>query len=57
MQGPGTPTMENIFDKIKVAVFKNGIRTPEFFRDHDKLRSGIITENQVKPFAIILTYA
>lgn len=29
-----------------MAVFKFGIRTPEFFRDHDKLRSGIITENQ-----------
>ena len=27
-------------------VYKNGIRTTEFFRDHDKLRSGIITENQ-----------
>lgn len=29
-------------------VYKNGIRTTEFFEDHDKLRSGIITENQVK---------
>ena len=27
-------------------MFKNGIRTTEFFKDHDKLRSGIITENQ-----------
>ena len=32
---------------IRVVVYKNGIRTTEFFRDHDKLRSGIITENQV----------
>lgn len=29
-------------------MFKNGIRTTEFFRDHDKLRSGIVTENQFK---------
>lgn len=29
-----------------MSVFKNGIRTTEFFKDHDKLRSGIITENQ-----------
>ncbi len=27
-------------------MFKNGIRTTEFFCDHDKLRSGLITENQ-----------
>ncbi|XP_013383058.1 uncharacterized protein LOC106153608 [Lingula anatina] len=40
------PTLQQSFDKIRVAVFKNGVRTPEFFRDHDKLRSGIITENQ-----------
>ena len=31
-----------------MAVHKYGIRTPEFFRDHDKLRSYIITENQFK---------
>ncbi|KAL5019414.1 hypothetical protein ScPMuIL_005136 [Solemya velum] len=40
------PALNQIFDKIRVAVFKNGIRTIEFFKDHDKLRSGIITENQ-----------
>ncbi|XP_052771578.1 uncharacterized protein LOC128211160 [Mya arenaria] len=40
------PDLNTIFDKIRVAVFKNGIRTTEFFKDHDKLRSGIITENQ-----------
>ena len=27
-------------------MYKNGIRTSEFFKDHDKLRSGVITENQ-----------
>lgn len=40
------PDLNTIFEKIRVAVFKNGIRTTEFFKDHDKLRSGIITENQ-----------
>jgi len=40
------PTLAEIIDKIRVAVFKNGIRTTEFFKDHDKLRSGVITENQ-----------
>nr|CAB3262790.1 uncharacterized protein LOC100183292 [Phallusia mammillata] len=40
------PDLASIFDKIRVAVYKNGIRTTEFFKDHDKLRSGIITENQ-----------
>lgn len=39
-------TLQQIFDKVRIAVYKNGIRTPEFFRDYDKLRSGIITENQ-----------
>lgn len=40
------PSLNQIFDKLRVAVFKNGIRSLEFFKDHDKLRSGIITENQ-----------
>ncbi|KAL4239473.1 hypothetical protein ACF0H5_000288 [Mactra antiquata] len=43
---PTDPDLNTIFEKIRVAVFKNGIRTTEFFKDHDKLRSGIITENQ-----------
>jgi hypothetical protein len=29
-----------------LASHKNGIRISEFFRDYDKLRSGVITENQ-----------
>lgn len=28
------------------AVYKYGIRTTEFFVDHDKFQTGIITENQ-----------
>lgn len=38
--------MQNLFDRVHVAIFKNRIRSTEFFRDHDKLRSGIITRNQ-----------
>ena len=40
-------SLDEIFQKIQDAIYKNGIRTTEFFRDHDKLRSGVITENQV----------
>ncbi|KAK7111168.1 uncharacterized protein [Littorina saxatilis] len=40
------PALNEIFNKLQVAIFKNGIRSLEFFKDHDKLRSGIITENQ-----------
>ncbi len=47
MQEPRTASLEEIFQKIGTVVYKNGLRTTEFFRDHDKLRSGIITENQV----------
>jgi hypothetical protein len=38
--------LKDIFKRIQIAVHKNGIRTTEFFCDHDKLRSGVITENQ-----------
>ena len=40
-------SLDDIFQRIKDAIYKNGIRTTEFFRDHDKLRSGVITKNQV----------
>lgn len=44
---PGADTtLQQIFDRIRVAVFKNRVRSIEFFKDYDKLRSGIITENQ-----------
>ena len=49
-QRPGTPALQDIFEKIREAIHKNGIRTTEFFKDHDKLRSGEITENQVRKF-------
>jgi len=38
--------LQSLFSRLHVAIFKNRIRTTEFFRDHDKLRSGIITRNQ-----------
>ena len=31
---------------MRIAVYKYGIRTIEFFKDYDKLRSGVITEHQ-----------
>ena len=43
---PKDPDVKAVLDKIRVAVYKNGIRIEEFFKDHDKLRSGIITKNQ-----------
>jgi hypothetical protein len=33
-------------DKIRIATYKYGIRMGDFFKDYDKLRSGIITETQ-----------
>ena len=41
-------TLQQILDRIRVAIFKNGIRSIEFFRDYDKLRSGVVTESQFK---------
>jgi len=42
--------MENSTDKalnrLRIMVYKNGIRTQEFFQDHDKHNNGIITRNQ-----------
>ena len=38
-------------------MYKNGIRTNEFFKDHDKLRSGVITESQVSGTASIRAHS
>ena len=41
---PGTdPTIQQIFDRIRVAVHKNRVRTTEFFKDYDRHKQGIIT--------------
>ena len=40
-------------DKISIACHKEGIRIGDFFKDYDKLRSGVITDRQ---FATALTY-
>ena len=39
-------TLQQIFDKVRVAIYKNRVRSIEFFKDYDRLRSGIITEHQ-----------
>ena len=46
-------TLQQIFDKIRVAIYKNRVRSIEFFKDYDRLRSGIITEHQFNS-AIVL---
>ena len=38
--------LQTIFDRIRVAIFKHRIRSLDFFRDFDSLRSGIITASQ-----------
>ena len=38
--------LQTIFDRIRIAIFKHRIRSLDFFRDFDPLRSGIITANQ-----------
>ncbi|CAF1479095.1 unnamed protein product, partial [Didymodactylos carnosus] len=39
-------SIQEILDKIRIVVFRNGIRIGDFFKDYDKLRSGIIQETQ-----------
>merc|ERR550514_2300321 len=39
-------TAPEIIEKIKNTVYKNCIRTTEYFKDHDKLRSGNVTRSQ-----------
>ncbi|XP_038638944.1 uncharacterized protein LOC119956125 [Scyliorhinus canicula] len=45
---PKTPEILEVFDKLRRTVFLRGIRTSEFFKDYDKLRSGLITESQFR---------
>ena len=47
-------SVQDILERIRIAVAKFGIRTPDFFVDYDKLRSGLVTEAQ---FAAALTLA
>ncbi|XP_019861507.1 PREDICTED: uncharacterized protein LOC109589982, partial [Amphimedon queenslandica] len=39
-------SIQDIINQIRDTVYKYGIRTTEFFTDFDKLRSGLVTENQ-----------
>ncbi|UJR13405.1 hypothetical protein I4U23_000420 [Adineta vaga] len=43
---PEQRSIQEILDKIRIATFKYGIRISDFFKDYDKLRSGVITETQ-----------
>ncbi|XP_067876442.1 uncharacterized protein [Heterodontus francisci] len=45
---PKSPEILEVFDKIRRTIFMKGIRTSEFFKDYDKLRSGLITESQFR---------
>ncbi|XP_048419206.1 uncharacterized protein LOC125467433 isoform X1 [Stegostoma tigrinum] len=45
---PKSPEILEVFDKLRRIVFLRGIRTSEFFKDYDKLRSGLITESQFR---------
>jgi hypothetical protein len=39
-------SIQEILDKVILAAHKNGIRVIDFFKDYDKLRSGVVTEHQ-----------
>ncbi|CAF1138992.1 unnamed protein product [Adineta steineri] len=43
---PEQRSIQEILDKIRIATFKYGVRISDFFKDYDKLRSGIMTETQ-----------
>ena len=47
-EDPHCRSIDLLLNRCRVAVFKFGIRTTEFFRDYDKLRSGFISEAQFK---------
>jgi hypothetical protein len=39
-------SIQDIVDRISIACHKEGIRIVDFFRDYDRLRSGVITDRQ-----------
>lgn len=39
-------SVQEIIDRISIICYKNGIRITDFFKDFDRLRSGVITERQ-----------
>ncbi|XP_069741796.1 EF-hand calcium-binding domain-containing protein 6-like [Narcine bancroftii] len=43
---PKSPEILEVIDKIRNVVFLRGIRMPEFFKDYDRLHSGLVTESQ-----------
>jgi Ca2+-binding EF-hand superfamily protein len=40
-------SIQEIIDKISIACHKYGIRITDYFKDYDKIKSGIITERQM----------
>lgn len=54
MFGRAQKSVQDVLERVRIAVVKFGIRTPDFFSDYDKLRSGLVTEAQ---FAAALTLA
>lgn len=42
----GDTDLQQLLDRLRVAVFKNGIRTTDYFKDFDKLNHGIMSINQ-----------
>jgi Ca2+-binding EF-hand superfamily protein len=46
LQETNDVNLQQILDKIRIAVYKNRVRTTEFFKDYDRHKCGLITENQ-----------
>ena len=38
--------LQQLLDRVRVAIYKRRVRSTEFFKDYDKLRSGVVTVNQ-----------
>jgi hypothetical protein len=38
--------MTALLERLRVGFFRSRVRPVDFFADHDKLRSGLVTENQ-----------
>lgn len=45
-RAPHAAPFKELVEKIRIWVFKQRIRTNEFFCDNDKLRKGVVTRNQ-----------
>eukprot|EP00042_Codosiga_hollandica_P037034 m.288100 g.288100 ORF g.288100 m.288100 type:complete len:928 (-) comp55034_c0_seq1:99-2882(-) len=41
-----SPQVSEVVERLRVGFFRSRVRPLDFFADHDKLRSGLVTENQ-----------